>query len=163
MVFNLIMRMMRYAWMMCVVALFLGTLGISQSVWPATPDQDDVIDFAQKAVPLALNYDQGNRDSLVDAQNDFTTEGWSEFMMWLDGFVDAQGAPTGSSHFTVTGDVLVKSHTNGVTRLSVPGTLKQESTGRATTTYRVVVDVEVSDNPLKIRHLKAVIVRQQPR
>ena len=55
MVFNLIMRMMRYAWMMCLVAVFLGTLGTSQSVWPATPDQDDVIDFAQKAVPLALN------------------------------------------------------------------------------------------------------------
>ena len=157
------MKMMRYARMACLVALFLGTLGISQRVWPAIPDQDDVIDFAQKAVPLTLNDDQGNRESLVDAQNDFTTDGWSEFMTWLDGFVDGQGAPTGSSHFTATGDVLVKSHSDGVTRLSVPGTLKQESTGLATTTYRVAVDVEVSDNPLKIRHLKAVVVRQQPR
>jgi hypothetical protein len=152
----------RNAVVMFAVALCLGSLGGSRSIWATTADQTAVIDFARMAVLRALNYDEGNRDSLIDAQGDFTPEGWSEFMKWLDGFVDAQGAPTGSSRFTITGDVVVKSQGNGVTRLSIPGTLKQESTGRATTTYRVIVDVEVSDKPLKIRHLKTKYCGTQP-
>lgn len=116
------------------------------------------IDFAKVAVSRALNYEQGNRSTLIDAQDDFTPEGWGEFMQWLREYVDEKGAPTGSSLFTSTSDAVVKSEERGAIRLAIQGTLKQQSKnangGLFTTTYRVSVDVEVGGSPLKIRHLK---------
>src|SRR2546426_659712 len=78
---------------MLVVALSLGSLGWSQSVSAATADQTAAIDFAQKAVQWALDYDQGKRESsMMDAQDEFAPEGWREFMTWLDGYIDDKGA-----------------------------------------------------------------------
>ena len=89
--------------------------------------EEAAVDFAQKAVPRALNYDQGNRESFVDAQEDFTPEAWREFLKWLDGYLDNNGAPTGSSVFTASGKPVLKSQANGVLRLTLAGTLKQEN------------------------------------
>ena len=135
---------MRYAWSSLIAGLVLGQLA--------------VVDFAKAAIPRALNYEQGNRSSLIDAQDDFTPEGWQEFMTWLHEYVDDKGAPTGSSLFTSTSDAVVKSQEAGAIRLAIQGTLKQQSKnangGLSTTTYRVTVDIEAGGNPLKIRHLK---------
>src|SRR6266404_1909297 len=92
---------------------------------------------------------------------DFTSDGWREFMQWLEGYLDGNGAPTGSSLFTLTGDPVVKRQENGVTRLTIPGILKQESKnaggGISKATYRVTIDVQVGGNPFKIQHLKTII------
>jgi hypothetical protein len=80
-------------------------------------------------------------------------------MKWLEGYLDDKGAPTGSSEFTATGAPIVKHEENGVTTLTVPGLLKQESKnaydGVLRATYRAMIDVQVTGNPLKIARLKA--------
>jgi hypothetical protein len=149
---------MRNCCVVLVTAFFLGGLAWAQSGSVATTDRATMVDFAKRAVAQALDYNQGDRKSLMDAQDDFTPEGWHEFMKWLDGFVDDKGAPTGSSLFIATGEPAPKSQENGAIRLAIPGTLKQQSKnahgGLFTTTYRVMVDVELGRNPLKIQHLK---------
>ena len=152
---------MRNSFVVLIVAVFLGGPRWMQTASVAKTDQAAIVDFTQKAVARALDYDQGNRGSLMDAQDDFTSDGWREFMQWLQGYLDSKGAPTGSSLFTSTGDPVVKHQENGVTRLTIPGILKQESKntygGISKTTYRVSIDVRVGGNPLKIQHLKAII------
>jgi hypothetical protein len=149
---------MRYLLITLIVGLCVGSPGHVPSVSAATTDQIAAMNFAKQAVSRALNYEQGNRASLVDAQSDFTPEGWREFMKWLDGYVDAKGAPTHSSTFTITGEAVLKSDERGIVRLSIPGILKQQSKnaygGVFTTTYRVVVDVELVGNPRRVQHLK---------
>jgi hypothetical protein len=143
---------MRYAWSVLFAGVFLGQLA--------------AMDFAKAAVPRALNYEQGSRSSLIDVQDDFTPEGWQEFMKWLHEYVDDKGAPTGSSLFTSTGDAVVKSQEAGAIRLAIQGTLKQQSKnaygGVSTTTYRVTVGIEVGGSPLKIRHLKTTTCGAKP-
>jgi hypothetical protein len=124
------------------------------------------IDFAKAAVPRALNYEQGNRSSLIDAQDDFTPEGWGEFMKWLQEYVDDKGAPTASSVFTSTGDIIVTSQEAGAIRLAIQGMLRQQSKnaygGLFIATYRVTVDVELAGNPPRIRHLKTTTCGAKP-
>ena len=121
-------------------------------------DQAATIDFAQKAAVRALGYTHGDRATLLDARDDFTPEGWRAFMKRMDGFLDAAGAPDHSSSFTPSGAAAVKSLTNGVMRLAIPGTLKQwRTTSAAGTTYRVTVEVQVGGTPPKIQLLEPVI------
>ena len=72
----------------------------------------------------------------------------------------------GSSLFTGAGDVVVKSAENGVTRLTIPGTLKQQSKnaygGLSTTTYRVMVNLQVGGSPLKVQHLETKTCGAKP-
>jgi hypothetical protein len=93
------------------------SLILAFSIFIPTSDDAAAIAFAE-TVPRALDYEQGNRETLVDAQDDFTVEGWAELMKWLDGFIDDKGTPTGSSVLTVTGKTVVKGSENGATRLS---------------------------------------------
>ena len=146
---------MSNSFVVLIVAVFLGGPRWVQTASVAKTDQAAIVAFTQKAVARALDYDQGDRGSLMDAQDDFTPDGWREFMQWLQGYLDSKGAPTGSSLFTSTGDPVVKHQENGVTRLTIPGILKQES-GISKTTYRVAIDAQVGGNPLKIQHLKTI-------
>jgi hypothetical protein len=149
---------MRNVCLLLTAALSLVVFCPRRNGFASATDETAAVAFAEKAVPRALDYEQGKRTSLTDAQDDFTPEGWAELMKWLDGFIDDKGAPTGSSVFTVTGETLVKSSENGVIRLAIPGTLKQQMQnsygGISAATYRVLVDVQVGGNPLKIQHLK---------
>src|SRR5437867_11451415 len=146
---------MRHSLVVLVVTFGLGNPASPQSVLPAKRDQTAAIDFVQKVVPRALDYDQGNRQSLMDAEEDFTPDGWREFMKWLAGFLEDKGSPTGSSLFTATGAPVVKSIGNDAIRLAIPGTLKQSAyRGLSTTAYRVTVEVEVNGKALKIQHLQ---------
>jgi len=54
-------------------------------------DQAAVVRYAEGASLRALNFVQGNIMSLVDAQDDFTPQGWSEFMKKLNGWLDEKG------------------------------------------------------------------------
>ena len=151
---------MRHFCCSLVVTLSLGAglMATGESLAP--------IDFAKAAVSRALDYEQGNRASLVDAQDDFTPEAWSEFMKWLQEYVDDKGAPTGSSLFTATGEVVVKSEQAGVFRVAIDGTLKQQSRnaygGTLAATYRVTVDIELTGHPPKIIHLKTTTCGAKP-
>jgi hypothetical protein len=62
------------------VGLSLGGPRWMQSLSPATTDQAAIVDFTQKAVPRTLDYDQGNRESLLDEQGDYTPDGWRKFI-----------------------------------------------------------------------------------
>jgi hypothetical protein len=132
-----------------------GGPGWVQAALPAAPGQDAAADFAPKAVVRALDYKQGDRDSLMDAKEDFTTGGWNEFMKRLDGWLDENGAPLGGERFTPTGNAIVKSRENGVIFLSIPGTL-QQTQNKSRTTYRVVVKVQLGGNPARIEHLEPI-------
>ena len=153
---------MRNSCVALIVALFLSGPIWGQRASVATADKAAIVAFTQKAVERALDYDQGNRESLIEAHDDFTPDGWHEFMKWLEGYLDDKGAPTGSSRFTSTGDPVMKEQENGVARITIPGILKQESKnaygGISKTTYRVAVDVQVGSNPLKIQHLKTTML-----
>ncbi|MBZ5591119.1 MAG: hypothetical protein LAP39_02715 [Acidobacteriia bacterium] len=126
---------------------------MAQSAPPSPTDQDAIVALAQKAVVRALDYKQGDRESLMDAQDDFTEGGWSEFMKRMDGWLDDKGAPLSSESFTPTGDAVVKSRDNGIIRLSISGTLKQTQ-NQSRTTYQVRVDVQLSGDPIRIEHLE---------
>jgi hypothetical protein len=123
---------------------------------PPVQTAPDIPGFVRTAVARALNYNQGDRPSLVDAQDDFTTDAWREFMRRMDGWLDENGAPLGNSSFTATGDAIIKGYDLGVMHLTIPGTLKQ-SQNQSSTTYQVLVDVQVSGIPPKITHLEPTV------
>jgi len=137
------------------IALF-SLLGLSPATRLQEKDQVAAIEFAKNAVVQALNYGQGDRQSLIDAQDAFTAEGWREFMRRMEGWLDSKGAPLGSSSFIPSGDVVITGQQNGVIRLTVPGVLKQTQ-HKSATTYRVVVEVRMSGNPVKIGHLEPIV------
>ena len=58
-----------------------------------TKDQAAVVKFAQSAAVRALDFEQGNLQSLLDARDDFTLDGWNDFMKHMRGYVDAKGVP----------------------------------------------------------------------
>jgi hypothetical protein len=148
-----------------VIALLICSPWLAQSASTTETDEDTVVAFAKKVVVQALDYQQGDRESLMDAKEDFTECGWSEFMKRMDGWLDNKGAALSSESFIPEGDTVVKSLDNGIVRLSIPGTLKQ-SQNKSSTTYRVVVDVQLSGEPRKIEHLEirtgAGTVRRDP-
>ena len=136
-----------------LIALLVGGPMLAQSASATEATEDTLVAFAQKAVVLALDYKQGDRESLMDAKEDFTAAGWSEFMKRMDGWLDDKGAPLSSESFHSSGDTVVKSRENGIIHLSIPGTLKQ-SQNKSSTTYRVVVDVQLGGEPVRIEHLE---------
>ena len=148
-----------------MIALLICSPRLAQSASTTETDEDTVVAFAKKVVVQALDYEQGDRESLMDAKDDFTEGGWGEFMKRMDGWLDNKGAALSSESFTPEGDTGVKSLDNGTVRLSIPGTLKQ-SQNKSSTTYRVVVDIQLSGEPRKIEHLEirtgAGTVRRDP-
>jgi hypothetical protein len=74
-----------------------GITGFVHAAPLQTQEQAAIIQFVQTATVRALNYSQGDRQSLVDAQADFTADGWREFMKWMEAWLDSKGAPLSSS------------------------------------------------------------------
>ena len=112
------------------------------------------ISQVQAAAINALNFEQGNLRSLTKARNNFTPQGWDDFMKTLHGFLDDKGAPTYSSKFVPAGDAVVVNN-EGTINLKIPGTLTQTS-GASRTTYRLRVEVRAVGAPPKIEHLEPV-------
>jgi hypothetical protein len=134
---------------------------LTQAALIQAKDQAAIIEFVQKAVVRALDYSQGDRQSLIDAQDDFSADAWREFMARMEEWVDSKGTPLSSSSFMPNGGAVITGNENGLLHLTVPGVLKQ-SQNKSTTTYQVEVDVRIGGNPLKIAYLKPV-VRLRPR
>ncbi len=140
----------------CVVllgAVLVSSPALAQTTPVPTTDQAAVVGLVQKAVVRALNFDRGDLERLRGARDDFTPEGWREFMKRLDGWLDAKGAPTFTSSFAPSGDPTIVSQSEGVLHVTIPGTLKHSQNG-SSTTYRVVVEVRAAGKPMKIEHLK---------
>jgi hypothetical protein len=58
-------------------------------VWLGEEVQGLFVKFAQSAAVRALDFEQGNLQSLLDARDDFTLDGWTAFMKHMRGYVDA--------------------------------------------------------------------------
>jgi hypothetical protein len=138
-----------------LIALSSAAPSLAQSVSLSATDQDALVAAAQKAVEQALDYEQSDRASLMDAKSDFTSAGWSEFMQRMDGWLDDKGAPLGSETFSASGRAAIKRRENGIVLLSIPGTLEQRQ-NQSRTTYRVRVDVRLRGDPVKIEHLEII-------
>ena len=108
--------------------------------------------FARNAAVKALTYSQGDRETLIDAETDFTSEGWREFMGRMAGFVDSKGAPQGSSSFVPDEDVLVRTDNSDVMQCGITGILKQ-TRDTMTATYQVTVRIELRKHPPRVEHL----------
>jgi len=145
---------MRY--LTAVLIGFVGIQSLSQASSREETEQAAIVEFAQKAVVRALNYNQGDRQSLIDAQDDFTGDGWNEFMKRMEGWLDSKGAPLRSSNFMPSGDAVITDQEHGLMHLTIPGVLKQ-SENKSTTTYRLVVDVRLAGDPVKIAHLEPIV------
>ena len=159
------MQVPRVVSALVAIVLSSTTPGWSQSAVQAS-DRAAAVAFARDTAVKALVYTQGDRQTLMDAESDFTPDGWREFMRRMTVFVDAQGAPLGGSSFVPDGDVVVKRDDPDVMQCDVPGTLRQTQ-GRSSTTYQVTVRIELKKAPLRIERLTPTIcgsvVGSQPR
>jgi len=123
-----------------------------------TKDQAAVVKFAQSAAVRALDFEQGNLQSLLDARDDFTLDGWNDFMKHMRGYVDAKGVPQFSQSFVPFGDAKVIDEESGIVHLTILGRLKQTHDSSSTTYDHVEIDVRVGGTPIKIQHLEPTIV-----
>jgi hypothetical protein len=57
------------------LVLSSGAPGSAQSAIQSTPDRTAAVAFARNTAVKALTYSQGDRQTLMDAEGDFTREG----------------------------------------------------------------------------------------
>jgi hypothetical protein len=139
--------------LMFFVGLLVGIPLFAQTPFQARADQAAMVDFAQKAAVRALDFRQGDIESLSHGRADFTPEGWTDFLKHMEGFLDQQGAPTFSSIFTPSGNVVVIGQENGTVHIRIPGKLKQTH-NQSSTTYRAAIEVHAGGKPIKIQQLE---------
>src|SRR5260370_15475102 len=106
-----------------------------------TKDQAAVVKFAQSAAVRALDFGQGNLQSLLDARDDFTLDGWNDFMKHMRGYIGAKGVPQFSQSFIPSGDAIVIAEESEILHLTILGRLKQTHDSSSTTYDRVEIDV----------------------
>lgn len=144
---------------MRIILLISLLLFVSGYAWSKTvSDQDSIIEYGTEVISKALNFIQGNRASLVDAQNFFSSKGWEVFMKKLNGWLDEKGAPKYTSSFKQgkrSPEILA---VEGGFILTIYGDLKQQSHnefgGVSMTTYSVAVSATISKKLLKIELLE---------
>jgi hypothetical protein len=141
-----------------MVLLWVASVATVAQSAPSEQQRAAVIEFAKKAAVAALNFDAGDRQSLIRAQDDFSPEGWSEHLKTQSGYLDEHGAPTYNSRFVPSGGAVVMGEEGDSMRIRIPGTLTQ-STKIARTDYRHAgIDVTVGGKPLKIRRLQTIFM-----
>jgi hypothetical protein len=147
---------MRVHVMVLVAAVLVAGPALAQTTPMSATDQAAIVAPVQKAVVRALNFDRGDVERLKGAKDDFTPEGWREFMKRLDGWLDDKGAPTFSSSFVPSGDATILGQGDGALHVVIRGTLKH-SQNASTTTYPIVIEVRAGGTPLKIEHLEQTV------
>jgi hypothetical protein len=133
--------------------LACGALLSAQSPPLGKTDQDAIVAFSGKAAVRALNFRQGELASLIQGRGDFTSEGWTDFLQHMQGFLDEKGAPTFSSSFVPSGEAVIVDQENGIVHVRIPGTLKQTH-DQSSTTYRVKIQIHAGGKPVKITRLE---------
>jgi hypothetical protein len=136
--------------------LLAGSAFLRQSQAPADTNQAVIVSFAQKAAVRAVNFHEGDVESLTRARADFTVEGWKDFMKRMEGYLDQKGAPTFDSSFIPSGNARVVDEKDGIVHIRIPGTLKQ-SNKMSSVTYRVALDVRAGGSPIKIERLEQIM------
>jgi len=144
------MSMRRLTIVLFAIAV-LSTPAFAQPAATPTAEPTAVADIVEKST-RALNFREGDLDSLRNAESGFTAAGWAQFLKGLTGFIDDNGAPQFNSEFVKSGDAQVAARENGRLRVSLPGTLKH-SHGKSSTTYQVMVAIEAGGQPTKIERL----------
>lgn len=127
------------------ITVFLGAPVFAQNATPPRLDQATIVGFSQKAAIAALNFQQGDAVGFGRAHDDFTSDGWKDFLKHMEGFLDENGAPTFTSSFAAARDAAVLDEKEGVLHLRIPGTLTQ-SNNLGRTTYRAAIEVFVLRN-----------------
>lgn len=145
--------------MRCYAVLVFATFLTAQSMaQEPAPDQAALVQEATTISLRALQFNQGDLPSLLDAKSQFTTAGWTEFMKKLEGWQDEKGAATFSSRLVPSGPALDVRRHDGLIDLTIPGVLEQENRnaygGVSTTRYRAEVDVQFAEDSRKVVHLK---------
>jgi len=153
--------LMRGHFKVFAITVFLGIPVFAQNAAPSRLDQAAIVGFSQKAAIAALNFQQGDAVGFARAHDDFTSDGWKDFIKRMEGFLDQKGAPTFTSSFVAARGATVLDEKEGVLHLRIPGTLTQSSNlGR--TTYRAAIEVYVLPNrtaggrTIKIQRLEQI-------
>jgi hypothetical protein len=123
----------------------------------------EVIDFAQHAVARTLNFKQGDAAGLQRARDDFSQQGWNEFIKTMNGFLDAMGAPTFNSSFVASDRPQITEEKKGLLRVTIPGKLTQTQNQSRTVYDPLVIDLLIDQKQMKIEHMEQIYKPRQPR
>lgn len=110
-----------------IVLLFVLAFAVPAFSMDLGKDQTKLVQHATALGLRAMEFNQGNLPSLLDAEKDFITEGWMEFKVKLNGWLDEKGAATFSSVFVPSGPALDVRRRDRVMYLTIPGVLKHEN------------------------------------
>jgi hypothetical protein len=138
-----------------LLALVFGTGSLLAQAPSTVADQQGIINSVQTAAIQAVNFRQGDIDGFTRARANFTPDGWADYLKRMQGFLDANGAPTFTSSFVPSGNVTILGAANEIIHIRVPGTLVQ-SNNVAKTTYRAALEIQAGGNPVRIEQLKQI-------
>lgn len=153
---------MRTTLKITLVAVLLSFLGLAKSAAQTASERAELVDSGQEAAIAALNFQQGDAAGFNRARDNFTQEGWKDFMKHMEGFLDEKGAPTFTSSFVAKRGASVLRESEGLLHLRIPGTLTQSNKIGRTTYGRAAIEVDVLRNPapggkpIKIQHLESI-------
>lgn len=128
-----------------LIVVLLSIPAFAQNATRSGSDQAAIVRLGQKAALGALNFQQGDAVGFTHAREDFTVDGWKDFIKRMEGFLDQKGAPTFTSSFVAAHDARVVDEKEGVLHLRIPGTLIQSS-NIARTTYKAALEVYLLPN-----------------
>jgi hypothetical protein len=131
----------------------IGLVAAALAGGPALAQTAPTLSADPAATVQAVNFRQGDLESLRGARSGFTPDGWRAFLKRLEGYLDDRGAPQFSSEFVPSGPLVVLGQGDGTLHLSIPGTLTHRRDG-STTTYRTAaLDVAARGAPMRIDRL----------
>lgn len=145
---------------MRLIAIFVLAAFVIPRSFAQEPAQDQA-KLVQEATAVslrALQFNQGDLASLLDAKSEFTEEAWAGFLKKLEGWRDEKGAAAFTSRFVPSGPALAVRRHDGVVDMTLPGILEQESRnaygGVSTMKYRAEIDLQLAEGSRKITRLK---------
>jgi len=153
--------MMRTELKFVLVIVLLSISAFAQNATRPGSERATIVRLGQKAAIAALNFQQGDAVGFTRAREDFTTDGWKNFIKTMEGFLDQKGVPTFTSSFVAAHDAIVVDEKEGVLHLKIPGTLTQSSK-LGKTTYKAALEVYLLSNgapgvkPVKIERLEQI-------
>jgi hypothetical protein len=145
-----------------VVAVLISFSAFAQNEAQTESDRTTAANFGQEAAIAALNFQQGDAAGFNRARENFTPDGWKDFMKHMEGFLDEKGAPTFTSSFVARRKATVLSESEGVIHLRIPGSLTQSNEIGRTTYGRAAIEVHLlrdpasDEKPAKIQLLKSI-------
>jgi hypothetical protein len=133
------------------IAFACGSVCLGQSGL----DRVTIIDFGEKAAIAAVNFKEGDTIGFTRARDNFTPDGWKDFVKHNEAYLDEKGAPTFTSSFVPSASARIVGEQNGTVHFRIPGTLTQ-SNKLGKTTYRAALEVFAGGKPSKIHKLEQI-------